>query len=134
MASPVSFNVNPTFDLDAFVKKLADSLAASGYSVKAVKLADMYSIDVEKDLGGINTILGLGEGIKANVVQNGNTVTISYLNEEWTSKIIAIALGWVLSGTVIFLVTLITGIVGLVKQLDLPKKISNEAMSIAATL
>ena len=129
MANNVMFNVGPNFNMDFFAKQLVDMYRAKGYAVNPVNLAGNYSITFEKGVGGINTLLGMGEGVKANITQTGNTVNISFTDEEWTGKIIAIAVGWFLCW-----VPMITGIIGVVRQLGLPKSIGNDAQSIAASM
>ena len=123
------FNIGPNFDMDVFVKRLSETYAAKGYTVNAVKIGPAYSVSFEKDLGGINTILGMGEGIKANITQTQETVNITFSDAEWTSKIIACVVGWFLCW-----IPIITGIIGFLRQTDLPKSISNDANLIIASL
>lgn len=129
MANNVTFSVNPTFNMGTFAQRLAADFQAKGYAVNVVDMGGSCSITFDKGTGGINTILGMGEGIKANITQNGNVVTIAFTDEEWTGKIVAIVIGWFLCW-----IPIVTGIIGVVKQLDLPKSIGATAQTIAASM
>ncbi len=129
MANNVVFNVSPYFNVDFFSQQLAESFRMKGYNTSVVKLGIVTQVSFEKGTGGINTVLGMGEGVKANITQNGNTVTISFVEEEWTSKIIACVIGWFLCW-----IPIVTGIIGVVNQLNLPKTIGSTAISIAASM
>ncbi|MBR6514185.1 MAG: hypothetical protein IKT46_05045 [Clostridia bacterium] len=133
MAENTMLNVGPNFDMDLFVKRLTEAFGAKGFSVNPVKLGESYSVTFEKGVGGINTVLGMGVGIKANISRNGDALMITYTDAEWTSKIIGIAIGWVFGWSVIFLIPLVTAIIGAINQMNLPKNIGNEATMIAAS-
>lgn len=128
MATPLMFNVAPSFNMSVFAEQLATSYRSQGYIVNVMYFPDRVSIKFEKDTGGINTVLGLGEGITAHCTLNNGMLYINYSDEEWTSKIIGFCVGWF-----VCMVPLITAVVGTVKQLDLSKKISAEATRIAAS-
>lgn len=134
MADNVMFNVKPEFNEAEFCEKLAETYRAKGYTVNVTALNGSYVISVEKDLGGINTVLGMGEGIKVNVIRNGDVVNVNFTDAEWVSKIIAVCIGWFLGWTVICLAAMVTGIIGVTKQLSLPKSIGTDAQRIAASM
>ena len=129
MANNVMFNVSPTFNLDVFATRLADTYRAKGYVVNVASMGTSYSITFDKGTGGINTILGMGEGIKANITLTGNALNISFTDEEWTGKIVALVIGWFLCW-----VPIITGIIGIIRQTSLPKEIGTDATMIASGL
>ncbi len=129
MANNLIVNVSPTFNLGSFSEQLANIYRQKGYNANVVYLNGNTVITIEKDLGGINTVLGLGQGIKVNCAQSGNLLTVSYFDEEWTSKIIGIAIGWFLC-----FIPLITGAVGAYQQYSLPNNISNDARMLAANM
>ena len=130
MANNLMLNVNPeTFNLDAFANILANNFRGRGYTVTAVNMNGSYMLTFEKGIGGINTILGLGESIKATCMCMNGMLTINFSDEEWTSKIIGIVVGWFLC-----LIPFITGIIGVTRQLQLPKTITNDATMIASTM
>lgn len=123
------FNVGPNFDMNVFAEKMAETYRMKGYTVTVANMGNICTLGFDKATGGINMLLGMGEAVKANITQNENTVTISFSDEEWTSKIIALVVGWFLC-----MIPFITGIVGVVKQINLPKSIGNDAMVIASSL
>lgn len=130
MADNVMFNVSNDFDINVFAERLADTYRAKGYNVSIASLNNSVVMSFEKDLGGLNSLLGMGEGIKATIIRaNGGAVAINFSDEEWTSKIIGLAVGWVLC-----FIPFITAIVGCSRQSSLPRSIGNDAMMIASNM
>ena len=129
MADNIMFNVRPDFDMDSFAMKLSEAYRAKGYMVNVANMNVCYIIAFEKGTGGINTILGLGESIKANITRMNDTVSISFVDAEWTSQILGLVVGWFLC-----LIPFITAIIGVTRQLSLPKSIGNDATMIAASI
>ena len=129
MAENVMLNVSPTFDLTVFSNRLAGMLQSKGYSVGVFYMANSSILTISKGTGGINTILGLGISVKANCILSGGVLSINFSDEEWTSKIIGAVIGCFLC-----LIPLITAIVGVTKQLDLPKEIRNDATMIVSSM
>ena len=129
MAGNLFLNVGENFDIDTFSNKLADTYRAKGYGVNVVNMNGNYIVAIEKDLGGINTVLGLGEGIKANIIYTNGNLCINYSDEEWTSKIIGLVVGWFCC-----LIPFITAIIGIAKQVSLPKNITSDATMLASSI
>lgn len=129
MSDNVMFNVNPSFDLEVFAAKLADTYRAKGYTVNVANMNGMCTIVFDKGTGGINMLLGMGEGIKATVTKANDTVMLNFSDAEWTGKIIGCIIGLFLC-----MIPMITAIIGIVRQTSLPKKIANDATMIASTL
>lgn len=129
MASTLMVNVSQNFSMDIFAQKLADTYRAKGFTVTVANMNGSSIITFDKGTGGINMILGLGEGIKATCSLMGNTLTINYSDGDWTGKIIGLVVGWILC-----LIPFITAIVGCVKQSSLPKSINNDATMIVSSM
>ena len=129
MADNVMFNVTPTFDMEVFANKLAETYKAKGYTVNVANMNGICSITFEKDIGGINMLLGMDEGIRANVTRIDNSVNISFSDGAWIGKLIGLGVGWFLC-----FIPFVTAIFGVTKQLSLPKQIGNDATMIAASL
>lgn len=130
MSDAFMINVRDNFNLGQYCQNVAMFYQNQGFNVNVALMSPTNAqICFEKDLGGINTILGLGVGQKANLVLNGNTLTCAFFDAEWTSKIIGVVIGWFLC-----LIPLVTGIIGIVKQSDLPKKLKNDMTMIATTM
>lgn len=127
MAQPYYANLPEGFDMGVFVTKLTDAYHAKGYSVQSSVTQNTAVLTLSKDLGGINTVLGLGEGITLNCSVTAGRLIINFLNEEWTSKIIACAVGWLCC-----LIPLITGLIGIYRQVTLPNNISADATLFVA--
>lgn len=126
MASSFMMNVNDNFNLQAFCEKLADTYRGKGFNMNmAMFNANTAQVVFDKGVGGINMLLGLGQGIKVNFTVNNGTLMANFTEAEWTGKIIGLAVGWILC-----LIPLITAIIGCVKQSSLPKEIQNDATMI----
>lgn len=128
MSTPLMLNVSPNFDLVSFSEQLAATYRSQGYIVNIMYLPDHVVIKFDKGTGGINTLLGLGEGITANCSLNNGMLYVNYSDEEWTGKIVGFCVGWFLC-TIPF----ITAIIGTVKQCELHKRISTDATRIASS-
>ncbi|MBR5514803.1 MAG: hypothetical protein IKU52_01220 [Clostridia bacterium] len=129
MANNSAFNVSPNFDINRFSNDLATLYSQKGFTVYVATYASSTVLSFSKDIGGINTILGMGAGIKATFTLTNNVLNVSFSDEEWTSKIIALVVGWFCC-----IIPFITGIIGAINQMDLPKKISNDAIFVASNI
>ena len=94
MASNFMLNVSPEFNMEAFSEQLANLYRARGYVVTVAYMFGNAIISFEKNIGGINTVLGLGEGVKANCMVNNGVLNITFTDAGWTSKIIGAVIGW----------------------------------------
>ena len=129
MASNFMLNVSPEFNMEAFSEQLANLYRARGYVVTVANMNGNAIISFEKNIGGINTVLGLGEGVKANCMVNNGVLNITFTDAEWTSKIIGAVIGWFLC-----LIPLITAIIGVVRQTSLPKNIENDVRMMNSSM
>ncbi len=127
MADTVFINVTPNFDLYMFANQLAEKYKMEGFNVTVANFNNSVVLTFDKNTGGINMLLGLGQGIKATCMLANGTLSINFSDGDWTGKIIGLAVGWF-----ICLIPFITAIVGCVKQSQLPKNIGNDAMVIAS--
>ena len=120
MAENRFFQVEPNFDLDGLASKLVYEYQAEGYQVFSCKTPSGCSITIKKNITGIKKLLGLARVLTVNIaLNNSGNMIVDFSNEEWASKVCAIALGWW-----IIWIPFITGIYGLVKQAELPKNIA----------
>lgn len=129
MASNFMLNVSPEFNMEAFSEQLANLYRARGYVVTVANMNGNAIISFEKNIGGINTVIGLGEGVKANCMVNNGVLNITFTDAEWTSKIIGAVIGWFLC-----LIPLITAIIGVVRQTSLPKNIENDVRMMISSM
>lgn len=130
MASGFMLNVNEKFQLQAFCNQLAESYRAKGFMVNsAIMNSNTAQMVFDKGTGGINMLLGLGQGIKANITLSNGTLMVNFTDGDWTGKIIGLVVGWILC-----FVPFITAIVGCVKQSNLPKDIQNDATMLIASM
>ena len=124
MANTFMANVPEDFDMAAFADELCNSYQVKGYTARAMKMKNCVKVTIEKGRGGINTILGMDEGITVTFMKQGtDTITANYSDAAWTGKIIGCIVGWFLC-----FVPIITAIIGIMRQLDLPKKIEGDIM------
>lgn len=129
MADSVFFNVPPDFNLQMFAGQLAEKYRMEGFNVTVADFNNSVVLTFDKDTGGINMLLGLGQGIKATCMVVNGALSISFSDGDWTGKIIGLCVGWF-----VCFIPFITAIVGCVKQTQLPKKIGNDAMMIASQM
>lgn len=125
MAENKFFQVEQDFDLEKLASKLVYDYQAEGYKVFSCKTPSGCSISIKKNDTGMKKLLGLSRVLTVNIAVNsaGNMI-VDFSNEEWASKVCAIAFGWF-----ILWVPFITGIYGVVKQLELQKNISAKIQS-----
>ncbi len=127
MANNVMFNVGANFDMSDFSEKLADMYRAKGYTVNVAYMNGTSMLTFDKNTGGINMLLGMGEGIKATCMLSNNTLSINFSDGDWIGKIVGCVVGWFLC-----FVPVITAVMGIVKQTKLPKSISTDATMLAS--
>lgn len=124
MANNFMVNVSKNFDLDSMTTKITEMYQAKGFSVRTFKMKNGIKITVEKGVGGINMLLGMGQGITATCMLSGkekDTLSVNLSNGDWMGKIIAIVAGFFLC-----FVPIVTGVVGIVRQTNLQKDIEND--------
>ena len=126
MADTRMFPAPPNFNMEETVKKVTQMYQAKGFTVMAMPMGAGALIDFRKNDGGIQKIMGLALGVKANIMLQDNNVIVNFSDAEWTGKIIGLAIGWILC-----LIPFITSIVGCVQQSGLPKSIGNDIQMIA---
>lgn len=130
MADTLMINVPTDFDLNLLTSKLGGLYQSQGYTVNTISVSPTSTrIVLDKNCGGINMLLGMGEGVTANCTINENCLFVNYTDAEWTGKIIGIALGWLLC-----FIPFITALIGGYNQLELPKKINNNIMMILSSM
>ena len=106
----------------------AENLRAQGFECNPVVLNDtLANLTVKIDRDGIKNIIGLGLECKASISIMNGTLNVS-VEDEWTNKIIAIAVGWF-----VCLIPFFTGIMGCVNQSGLSKKIFDAIQTAAAS-
>ena len=130
MAQNFMMNVGDNFNIVEFSNRLADVYRAKGFAVNIAPTGNNSSvINFDKGTGGINTLLGLGLGVKANCTYSNGSLMINYFDEEWTGKIVGFVVGWFLC-----FIPLITAIIGTVQQFSLTGNINNDAMMVINTM
>lgn len=132
MANAMTINVRPEFQIAVFADRLARTYQQKGYTVSVTMFENQAILNVEKGVGGINTLLGLGEGVRVTCAVVNQVLTVNYSDEEWTGKIIGFVIGFLIP--LLFYVPAITAAVGTYKQIQLPKAITADATFIAASM
>lgn len=134
MAQDFIVNVTPDFDMVAFSQNLAGIYRTRGFNVNILPLENGCMISLTKDTGGANTIIGLGVGIKVTLFVHNNILSVSFSDEEWVSKITAICVGFFFSAFVLPLALVVTGIIGVTKQMDLSKTVHSDITVILSSI
>lgn len=127
MATMRTIPLNPEVPLETVLHQAEQLLQQQGYLTQVqIMNESMATLNVLKDRDGLKNIIGLGVEVHANISVVNNVMQISIEN-EWTNKIVAIAVGWFCC-----LIPFITGIVGCVNQNELGTKVANN-LQLAAT-
>ena len=129
MAKDFMLNVSENFDLDAFSEQITQTYQAKGYKVRVFKMKNGMKITVEKGVGGINMLLGMGSGITANCNLQGkdkDIFSVNFSDGDWIGKIIGLIAGWFLCW-----IPCVTAIIGIVKQTGLEKELTNDIQTVA---
>ena len=120
-------NVSADFDVQNLADELVQTYSTKGYVARSTKMKNGARITIEKGRGGLNTVLGLSEGITVTLTKQGEeTLIANFGDADWVSKIIGFAVG------LLCCIPFITAIIGTVKQLSLPKSIENDIAALVA--
>ena len=126
MAQPIFVNVPENFSMDSFAYQLANIYTTKGYMVQSSVNGNNAALTISKGMDGFTKFIGMGESVVVNCMVNNGTLTVSFMNEETNSKIIAIVIGFFCCT-----VLCITGIIGILNQNNLPKTIGMDATMLA---
>lgn len=129
MADTFIISIPENFDFDYLGQRLREIYQAKGFSVAVLSGENNLRIQFDKNCGGINMLFGMGKGITANCIRQGNSLVVNYTEGDWIGKIVGLAVGWILC-----LIPFITSIIGCVGQLGLPKEINSEILMIVSSL
>lgn len=127
MANNVLVNVKSDFDLAVFADRLAKTYVNKGYTVNVLNVNGTTALTVEKGTSGATHLLGMSESVRVNCILTNDLLTVSFSDEAWTNKIVAVIVGWI-----ICCIPFITGIVGCVRQYSLPTNIAQDVQMIVA--
>lgn len=128
MSKTSTIALAPGADIGYILKAAEQQLQAQGYEASSMVMGPgSGSLTVRKDRDGIKNLAGMGVECQATVTAiNPGTLTVN-VESEWTNKILALALGWILCW-----VPFVTGIIGCVSQSELPNKLIAALQSAAA--
>ena len=121
MAENQVFQVGYDFDIQELIAQLTQMYKSRGMSVSVTKIGHGFYIDFNDGNEGFNKYIGLGTNIRANLIVNDGALYVGYSDIDWTGKIVAACVGWLTC-----FIPYITCAVGVYKQFELPKKISND--------
>lgn len=129
MAESKMFNVSEDFNVLDLADKISLLYRQRGYISTWNNLGSGVCIEISKNTDGINNVVGLCEGIKVNIIKNGNLLQVNYTDEKWVDKIIAFLIGWVLCW-----IPWIPGAIGAYRQFQLSKNISNDIQMMVGSI
>ena len=128
MANTLMTNVTENFNLQAMAEEIKEKYQAKGFTVTVMTQKNGVRLKFDKKCGGINMLLGLGQGITATCMLQGkekDNLIVNFSDGDWTGKIIGLIAGWFLC-----LIPFVTAIIGSIKQSSLPKEISDDIMML----
>ena len=128
MANTLMTNVTENFNLQAMAEEIKEKYQAKGFTVTVMTQKNGVRLKFDKKCGGINMLLGLGQGITATCMLQGkekDNLIVNFSDGDWTGKIIGLIAGWFLC-----LIPFVTAIIGSIKQSSLPKEISDDILML----
>ena len=129
MANNFMVNISESFDINEMANQIVEMYQSKGFNVRALKMKNGVKITVEKGVGGINTLLGLGQGITATCTIYGkdkDTLSVNFSDGDWMGKIVGLVAGWFLC-----FVPAITAVIGILRQTGLQKDFANDIQMVA---
>ncbi len=134
MAKETTIEISQDFPFEKLEEAITELYEDKGFKVKISKMKDGRKITVEKGVGGINTVLGLGKRAVANVTVRGKehnklSICCSVADGEWTGKVVGGILGLFLCW-----IPAITAAIGLCGQLSLNGELFDEIESAASSI
>ncbi len=126
MAKEKHYELPENCNINEIVNIVNEDLAMQGYEVSTQIIGPTAAeVIVSCDRKGIKNILGLGLEVRVAITATGNAVKLC-ITGEWSNKVAAIVVGaiagWVSCG--IFFCSVFTGIVGIINQIFLLKKVN----------
>lgn len=126
MPNNVSVETKKDVDMEVLLDKLSEFFKEGGYTTRHSTSDDVYKLHVEKNMNGFMKYVGLGENIDAHIRKNGNSIDITFLNQDILFHALEICVAFFLSCGIFSIV----GGIGLYNDLQLPKKIENAVQSM----
>lgn len=129
MADSRTYPLTPGFNLQSLVERFMAQYQGKGYVLTPVYMPDHIAVRVEKNNNGIMGFLGMGESVVVNFRLMGPNLVVSFSDEDWTMKIVCLAVGWFCT-----VIPFITGIIGCLRQHNLPKNIGFDIEMIVSQM
>lgn len=130
MANNFTLNVSENFNVDDLTAEISEQYTAKGYTIRPLKMKNGAKLTIEKGVGGINTLLGLGQGITVTFTLMGkekDTLSVSLSDGDWTGKIIGALVGWFLC-----FIPIVTAIIGALRQSNFQKELTNDIQMLVS--
>lgn len=113
-------------DMQVLMDKLSEFFKEGGYTTRLSTSDDVYKLHVEKNMNGFMKYVGLGENIDAHIRKKGNSIDITFLNQEFLFHALVIFIGLFVTCGILA----VPGGIGLFNDLELPKKIEGAVRSM----
>lgn len=132
MADIFTCNISENFDLQKFTEDLTQQYQGKGFNVRTTKTKNSVKIVFDKKCGGANMLFGLGQGVTATCTVQGkerDILSVNFSDGDWTGKFIGLGVGLFLC-----FIPFITALIGLFRQLSLPKNIGNDIQMLLSDM
>lgn len=125
-----SYRVPESFVLDNLVRFVQERFQAQGYMISVNSIGNAVQVTLQKNIGGLNMITGLGEQLTVNLAVKDNQLNVFSSNQYWNDKIVAGILGMFCC----FGITWITAAIGIFKQYQLPTDVTAAIFTYVSSL
>ncbi|MBE6904311.1 MAG: hypothetical protein E7480_06850 [Ruminococcaceae bacterium] len=126
----IAFKVSDNFNLDQLIGKIAQNYQLHGYNVIPLSMGDNTCIEISKGKDSYVKYVGLSLCAELSMIKKGNILTISVKHKDWIFKMIAIALGILLSLGFVGVLLIAAGVFGIVKQYNFTQELQQNVSLI----
>ena len=125
-----SYKVPESFVLDNLVRFIQERFQSQGYMISVNSMGNAVQVTLQKNIGGIHMVTGLGEQLTVNLALKENQLNVFSSNQYWNDKIVAGILGMFCCAGI----TWITAAIGIFKQYQLPTDVTAAIFTYVSSL
>jgi hypothetical protein len=125
-----SYKIPESFVLENLVTFIQQRFQPAGYMISVNSVGNAVQVTLQKNIGGIHMVTGLGEQLTVNFAVKENALNVFSSNQYWNDKIVAGVVGvFCCAG-----ITWITAAIGIFKQTQLPNDVNATIFTYISSL